>query len=84
MIEEVNNQGCEESKINIRDAEEEEAVAAAAAISHQRSRGCCTRKKKKRRRAEEGTISEGGEDGERGTGEGDMIRPCMAIGRRDR
>ena len=67
-------------KINIRDGEEEEA--AAAAISHQRSRGCCTRKKKKR--AEEGTISERGEDGERGTGDGDMIRPCMAIGRRDR
>ena len=52
MIEEVNNQRCEESKsnINIRDGEEEEAVA--AAISHQRSQGCCTRKKKKR--AEEG------------------------------
>lgn len=34
--------------------------------------------------AEEGVISEGGENGERGAGDGDMIQPYMAIGRRDR
>ena len=60
--------------MNIR----EEAVAA---ISHLRSQGCCTRKK---RRAEEGVISERREDGGRGAGDGDMIQPYMAIGRRDR
>ena len=53
-------------------------------MSRLRSQGCCTRKKKKRRRAEEGVISERGEDGERGAGDGDMIQPYMAIGRRDR
>ena len=67
--------------VNVR---EEEAAAAAAAMSRLRSQGCCTRKKKKRRRAEEGVISERGEDGERGAGDGDMIQPYMAIGRRDR
>lgn len=63
-------------KINIREE------AAAAAISHLRSQGCCTRRRKKR--AEEDAISERREDGERGAGDGDMIQPYMAIGRRDK
>ncbi len=59
-------------KINIRYEEE-----STAAISHLRSQGCCTWKKKKR--AEAGAISERGEDGERGAGEGDMVQPYMAL-----
>ncbi len=65
------------SKIDIR--EEEEVIAT---MRHLRSQGCCTRKKKKR--AEEGVISERREDGGRGAGDGDIIQPYMAIGRRDR
>ncbi len=63
-------------KIDIR---EEEVVAT---MRHLRSQGFCTRKKKKR--AEEGVISERREDGGRCAGDGDMIQPYMAIGRRDR
>lgn len=65
---EVNNQGCERVKINIRKGGE----AAVAAISHLRSQGCLHSEE------EEGVISEGG------AGEGDIIQPYMAIGRRDR
>lgn len=71
---EVNNQGCERIKINIREGGE----AAVAAISHLRSQGCLHSEE------EEGVISERGEDGEGGAGEGDIIQPYMAIGRRDR
>ena len=71
---EVNNQGCERIKINIREGGE----ATVAAISHLRSQGCLHSEE------EESVISERGEDGEGGAGEGDIIQPYMAIGRRDR